>query len=92
MTLRDEWKKPTVEGWERQVREAITDQWRLEMHFHGCIADSDEAKRNAFWRLRRNLTLGDLTMLANLAFLDELDWLLEEGELVEPKAEPEGRN
>jgi hypothetical protein len=39
----------------------------------------------AFFGLFDKLTIEDLTMLANLAFLDELDWLVEKGYLVEPK-------
>jgi hypothetical protein len=78
-----------LDRWESQVREAITEQWRIEMEDHGCIADPEEAKWNAFFRLFDKLTIEDLTMLANLAFLDELDWLVEKGEVVEPKAEPE---
>ncbi len=78
-------QEPTMDRWERQVREAITEQWRIEMEDNGCIADPDEAKWNAFFRLFDKLTIEDLTMLANLAFLDELDWLVEKGYLVEPK-------
>jgi hypothetical protein len=84
--------EPTMDRWESQVREAITEQWRIEMEDNGRIADPDEARWNAFWRLYENLTTRDLTMLANLAFLDELDWLVEKGVLVEPAklADPNG--
>jgi hypothetical protein len=76
-----------LDRWERQVREAITEQWRIEMEDHGCVADPEEARWNAFFGLFEQLTIGDLTMLAHLAFLDELDWLVEKGEVVEPKPE-----
>ncbi len=85
--------EPTMNMWERwesQVREAITEQWRLEMYFHGCIADPDEAKRDAFFELFEKLTTRELTMLAQLAFLNELDLLIEKGELVEPEPNEEG--